>query len=209
MPVHITGNFLQEEEHSDSQRSGEDDTFLAAFTTTPLPELSHNNGELTTLPAHHPYYSDENVIIKKWLYLFGQILRFCMVGGLNTALDLLLFNVIFWLWPTQNSLQLLVYNSIAYALGGINSFLLNKYWTFGHRQRIARSEIISFTITTLLGIGANDAILWLCSRLIHLQHINPTLWANSSKLIALFCTCLISYVGMRMWVFARKADKKR
>jgi putative flippase GtrA len=140
-----------------------------------------------------------------WKQLVVQVLRFCVVGGLNTVLDLLLFNCLLWMLPTTNPVNLVLYNSLAYAFGGINSFVLNKYWTFSHRQKIASGEVARFIITTLVGICVNDLMLWLFSNLIHLQNINPTLWANVSKIIAIFGTFLISYMGMRLWVFSKRS----
>ena len=36
--------------------------------------------------------------------------------------------------------------------------------------------------------------------------LNPTLWANGLKLFAIVGTALISYLGMRLWVFMRKGQ---
>jgi putative flippase GtrA len=138
-----------------------------------------------------------------WRHLIGQVLRFCLVGGLNTILDLLVFNCLLILFPTHDPLDLVVYNSLAYAFGGINSFFLNKYWTFRRRQRVVAAEIMRFIVTTLFGICVNDVMLWICSNLIHLQYVSPTLWANVSKILAIFGTFLISYTGMRLWVFSK------
>ncbi|TMC64014.1 MAG: hypothetical protein E6J21_04205, partial [Chloroflexota bacterium] len=63
--------------------------------------------------------------------------------------------------------------------------------------------------TTLLGIGWSSAILWLASNALHLWIVNTTLWANASKVLAIFGTVLISYVGMHLWVFVSKTPKKQ
>ncbi|BCL77881.1 GtrA family protein [Ktedonobacteria bacterium brp13] len=136
----------------------------------------------------------------------AQFVRFGMVGGLNTLIDLALFNVLLWLWPTHSTTLLLLYNSLAYALGGINSFVLNKYWTFNQRHAISRDEILRFVLTTLVGIACNDLILGIISNSMHSLLGNPTLWANASKIIAIFGTMCISYVGMRLWVFVKPAQ---
>ncbi len=133
--------------------------------------------------------------------LFLQIVRFGMVGGLNTVLDLLIFNSLLWLMPTTSTTTLLVYNSIAYFLGGINSFLLNKYWTFRNKQKITVQEIVRFAVTTVLGIACNDLLIWLISQYFHPIIADARLWANASKIVALCGTVLISYLGMRLWVF--------
>src|SRR5262245_22593525 len=48
---------------------------------------------------------------------FRQLLRFGVVGCLNTLIDLLALNGLFWLWPTQNVGLLLIENSTAYGFG--------------------------------------------------------------------------------------------
>ena len=72
---------------------------------------------------------------------FKQILRFAVAGGLNTLVDLLILNGLLWFFPTNSSSMLLAYNSLAYSTGAINSFLLNKYWTFGQKQQIGRAHV--------------------------------------------------------------------
>ena len=139
----------------------------------------------------------------------SQVLRFGLVGGLNTLVDLLILNGLLLLFPTTSALMLLAYNSLAYGLGGVNSFLLNKYWTFRHRQRSTRRELVRFTLTTICGIGWSNSILWLASTVLHPFLVNPTVWANASKILAIAGTALISYVGMRLWVFVSKAQKEQ
>ncbi len=139
----------------------------------------------------------------------SQVLRFGLVGGLNTLVDLLILNGLLLLFPTTSALMLLVYNSLAYSLGGVNSFLLNKYWTFGHRQRTTSRELVRFSLTTICGIGWSNSILWLASTVLHPFLVNPTIWANASKVLAIAGTALISYVGMRLWVFVSKAQKEQ
>jgi putative flippase GtrA len=141
--------------------------------------------------------------------LLGQVLRFGLVGGLNTLVDLLILNGLLWLFPTTSTLMLLAYNFLAYSMGAVNSFLLNKYWTFGSRQKMIRGELARFTLTTLCGIGWSSAILWLASTLLHPILVNATVWANASKVVAIVGTALISYLGMRLWVFVSTVQRER
>ncbi len=99
---------------------------------------------------------------KRWI---GQVLRFGLVGGLNTIVDLLILNMLLLLIPTSSTRMILIYSAIAYSLGAVNSFLLNKYWTFGYRQRTTWREVVRFIVTTLCGIGWSSIILWLASSL--------------------------------------------
>jgi putative flippase GtrA len=141
--------------------------------------------------------------------LLRQVLRFGLVGGLNTLVDVLILNSLLLLFPTTSAPKLLAYNSLAYSLGAVNSFFLNKYWTFGSRQQVTRAEQVRFILTTLCGIGWSSAILWLASTLLHPFLVNATLWANASKVLAISGTALISYLGMRLWVFVSNTPQKQ
>src|SRR2546430_9337321 len=92
---------------------------------------------------------------------FWQFLRYCLVGGANTLLDLLVLNVLLWGFPTKNVLILVVYNSVAYSGGAVTSFFLNKYWTFGHKGRTTRREGLRFSIILALEILYSKSLLWL------------------------------------------------
>src|SRR5713101_8411339 len=122
--------------------------------------LELRKNEIDDTPGFvRPRHSEQHVFERGRLP--RQALRFGLVGGLNTLVDLMILNGLLLLFPTTSTLMLLAYNSLAYSLGGVNSFLLNKYWTFGYRQRTTRRELIRFTLTTLCGIGWSNSILWL------------------------------------------------
>lgn len=145
----------------------------------------------------------------RWRREMLQILRFGLVGSLNTVLDLLILNSLLWVLPTKDTTTLLVYNTIAYAIGSINSFLLNKYWTFRQEQHVTVREVRRFVVTTVFGILCNDALIWLTSNLLHPLVPDVRLWANISKLVAIGGTVFISYLGMRLWVFAKQKRRRR
>ncbi len=97
---------------------------------------------------------------RSWAQLLVQLLRFCLVGGLNTFIDLMIFNILLWTFPTQFVHRLIFYNSVAYLLGAINSFCWNKLWTFKQRRQTSKGEVARFAAVTILGILCNDTLLW-------------------------------------------------
>ncbi len=137
---------------------------------------------------------------------FWQFLRYCLVGGANTLLDLLVLNVLLWGFPTKNVLILVVYNSVAYSGGAVTSFFLNKYWTFGHKRRTARREVVRFAIILALEILYSNGLVWLAGKVLQPLITNPTLWGNVSKLVAVACGAVLSYAFMRFWTFAGRSQ---
>ena len=138
-----------------------------------------------------------------------QFVRFGLVGCVNTTIDLLVLNCLLQLWPTQNIARLLLFNTIAYACGALNSFVFNRYWTFQRRGRPKAREGVHFLLITLAAIACNDLILWFMSKILHPAYLNVTLWANISKVAAIGGTILVSYLGMRLWVFVQLSHEKR
>ncbi len=138
-----------------------------------------------------------------WGRIFWQLVRFGLVGCMNTLVDLLMLNCLLWLWPASHLALLLLANSLAYATGALNSFLLNRYWTFQRRGPVQWHEVTRFVATTLAGVVCNDAILCLCNSIPHPAHLNETVWTNMTKVAAISGTLLISYLGMRLWVFVQ------
>jgi len=140
---------------------------------------------------------------RTWSTSLWQIVRFGIVGVLNTTIDILTLNILLWRFPTHDANLLLFYNSIAYMLGGLNSFGCNKYWTFKHKQAITGRELLRFAIVNIIGILCNDGIIWSVASILHALVANHILWANASKGCAIIGTASISYLGMRLWVFTR------
>ena len=146
---------------------------------------------------------------RSWSASFWQIVRFGIVGTLNTIIDILMLNILLWRFPTHDANHLLLYNSIAYTLGALNSFSLNKYWTFQRRQTISGGELVRFALVNGAGILCNDSIIWMVARTLHPLIVSNLLWANASKLAAISGTMIVSYLGMRLWVFASKPQERR
>ena len=138
-----------------------------------------------------------------------QFVRFGLVGCLNTTIDLLVLNGLLWLWPTQNTARLLLANTLAYAFGALNSFVCNRYWTFQCTGHPNTREGTRFLLVTLATIACNDLILWVMSTILHPEHLSLALWTNSSKVAATGGTILISYLGMRLWVFVQSSHEKQ
>jgi|SRR5579859_2929436 len=144
-----------------------------------------------------------------WVTLFQQCLRFGIVGILNVGIDLLAFNILIWLFPTQNSNILFWFNALAYSLGAVNSFILNKCWTFCQKQQINAQQIMRFVIVNLMGICCNSAIVWILVQMLHPFATNTFLLANTAKMLAIVATALISFLGMHLWVFATSAHNEK
>jgi putative flippase GtrA len=157
--------------------------------------------QVAPVSTPEPPIAPSNREQQRFVATLKQMLRFALVGSLNTVIDLAVLNCLLWVWPTHHNSVLLLDNSIAFSIGAINSFLLNKYWTFQRTGYPGTQEITRFALTTLAALALNDSILWVISGLLHPVFLSAPLWANVSKLGAIAGTVLLSYLGMRLWVF--------
>ena len=169
-------------------------------------ETSDRPSEPPAAPS--PEKKDSNVGTSGRGHLFWQMPRFAMVGILNATLDLLVLNGLLWVFPTTVTWRILLYTVIAYAVGAVNSFLLNKYWTFGNRQRPTWQELARFATTNLFGLLWNLAFLWLASLVSHPWITNTVIWTNASKVVAISTAAFISFLGMRLWVFVKPSRRE-
>ena len=142
--------------------------------------------------------------VQGWTSTILQLLRYGLVGGVNTGIDLLILNVFLWRFPTHNPQVLVAYNSVAYSCGAASSFCLNKYWTFRRTQRVTGREVRRFIISVLLELVYSNILVWLAGNVLQPFIPNPTLWGNAAKLVAVGSGVIVSYSLMRFWTFANE-----
>jgi putative flippase GtrA len=87
-----------------------------------------------------------------------QFIKFVVVGVSNTAIDLGLLNLfLFYGWNT------LVANTVAFLVASINSFMWNKYWTFGDKTGDWKSQLPFYLLVVTVGVGISDAFIYVFS----------------------------------------------
>src|SRR6266481_1155710 len=87
----------------------------------------------------------------------SQILKFTVVGGFNTAIDLAVLNfLIFILNRGGSGIYFTLFKSISFAIATANSYLMNKYWTFSaSSSKKAHIEIGQFLFISAIGLLVN------------------------------------------------------
>jgi putative flippase GtrA len=95
--------------------------------------------------------------------LVKELVTFGTVGGINTALGQVLFNVFFFT-------GFLTANTISTGIATFCSFILNRHVTYRHRARTSlRRELPLFIFLNLIGLGIQLAILDGGRRLFHID----------------------------------------
>jgi putative flippase GtrA len=109
-----------------------------------------------------------------------QAAKFGSVGVLNTLLDLALYFV-FTRWLGLGD-QPAVAKAISYSVGVLNSFLLNRVWTF-QAGGSSWASLIPFVLSSLVGLAINTGMLQLCLKTLNLPEIIAIGLATASSLI--------------------------
>ncbi|WP_410770794.1 GtrA family protein [Fontibacillus sp. BL9] len=135
----------------------------------------------------------------KWLKpSFLQFIKFNMVGLLNTAVDFAVFAVLTG-WGIGNGAAQIV----SYSAGTVNSFFMNKGYTFNDRRVNGRKKVfevrqfLRFVILNLIVLTISLALLSIMAS-----------YAGVHALIAKFgvtcVTLILNFYGSRKWVFRER-----
>lgn len=138
----------------------------------------------------------------KGFYQFGQ---FAAVGTLNSFIDIGVFNLETFFYGTSligNGLFAL-FKAISFLCGTTNSFVWNKYWTFGSQEKPEAKETIAFYTVAVIGWVLNVGVATLVKAA---SSNGSTIWVN---LVAPLCGVAASFLwdffGFKYFVFKKKA----
>ena len=94
-----------------------------------------------------------------------RFLKFGIVGGVNTAIDFGVFSILLYMF----SVPVLWAHVAGFLLAVLNSYVMNKYWTFdgtdGHDSRLF--EFTLFMLTVVVGLGLSTLVIWALIPYIH------------------------------------------
>jgi len=116
--------------------------------------------------------------LPKWL---KQAAKFGSVGVLNTLLDLALYFVLTrWLGLGG---QRTIAKGISYSVGVLNSYFLNRVWTFPGHDGSSCAALFPFVLSSLVGLAINTGMLDLCLKTLGLPEIIAIGVATASSLL--------------------------
>jgi len=132
---------------------------------------------------------EKKILINYWRGL-GQFIKFNVVGIMNTAVDFGVFMIL-------NRYLGLVYamsQVISYSCGMVNSYFLNKFWTFQKREGFTAIEVTKFILVNLSSLGISLLVLY----------ILQSKWSWEvlpSKVLATGFSVGVNFLGNKFWVF--------
>ncbi|OXS52206.1 hypothetical protein B1A99_34815 [Cohnella sp. CIP 111063] len=125
-----------------------------------------------------------------------KMAKYALVGGLNTGVDFAVFcALVYGLgFPSAGA------QAVSYLAGTVNSYLLNRYWTFRVRNKMSAAEMVRFVLVNAASFAAATAVL------LALEHAG--LEAAAAKAVSVFVSLAVNYAGYRLWVFGGKQRQR-
>ena len=120
----------------------------------------------------------------------AKLLKFGVTGLLNTGVDYLAFALLngFFGWSAATA------QVLSYGAGMLNSFLLNRSWTFRAQSKAVGAQAVRFVIANLGVLAVSVALIQFLTEQMALQ-------ALLAKLLVTAVTMILNFIVSRLWVF--------
>lgn len=137
--------------------------------------------------------------------IFQQAVKFILVGTLNTGIDLGVLNILIFVSGISAGLSYSIFKGISFAAAVVNSYFLNKYWTFQKNvNREAGKEFISFLAASVIGFTINVGVASLVVNFIGPQlGIGSKIWANVGAIIATLTAMFWNFFAYKFIIFKK------
>lgn len=135
-----------------------------------------------------------------------QRIRFLFVGCLNTVVGWGVENLCYLLMGyglnqevTIKGWQIFVATATGYALGTVNSYFWNKYFTFKSTEK-SFAEVLRFVSVCVVQCGVHFGLMFFIQQFIRIPLIN-------TAIVTLICM-VVSYLGHSLFSFSKRFAKK-
>ena len=85
---------------------------------------------------------------------WGQLVRFCLVGGSGYVVNLAVFSVVL-----EAGVHYILAGAIAFCVAWTSNFVWNKWWTFRRHELSAVAQGTRYLLVSLLGLGLGLLVL--------------------------------------------------
>lgn len=109
-----------------------------------------------------PLFAISSFFEKAFLLRF---LRFCCVGLSGTAVDFGLT----WFFKEIVKVPKFLANTIGFVCAATSNYILNRIWTWGSDNPAVGTEYAKFFAVSLIGLGINTLILYICNEKIKMN----------------------------------------
>ncbi|MFC1638628.1 GtrA family protein [Patescibacteria group bacterium] len=141
-----------------------------------------------------------------------QIIKFGMVGVMNTLVDLVILNIETLLTGITDGLGYTIQKGISFLAAVIFSYFLNKHWTFRDKSKEQEAKKFSqFVFVSTIGMIINVTTATLVvtylkapvNEMLQLGFLTDQLWVNIGALSGTAVGLIWNFIGYKLWVFKK------
>lgn len=152
-----------------------------------------------------------------------QIGKFAIVGLINTGIDfIVLYSLVYLHFDAQIHIfgfPFLIANIISVTIAMINSYFMNKYWTFQSKEKKnAVEEALKFFFITIIGMYVINQLVfnffysyWLWPtnlvvsivHFIHIYSLDNFVSLSFAKVLAILASLTWNFIFYKLWVFKK------
>lgn len=141
--------------------------------------------------------------------MLKQILKFGTIGILNTFIDVLILNVLVAIFQIYAGWPVAIFNAVSFSCAVVNSYFLNKHWTFLDKSNHSTKKISQFVVVSVIGALLNSVIVYLGTTFIRpVANLSGIVWVDCVKVAAILLGLVWNFAGYRMWVFKKSQEQK-
>lgn len=131
----------------------------------------------------------------------AQAAKFLGVGIVNTAVDFAVLNGLIFLTGIATGAWFSVFKAISFSLATLNSYALNKRWTFFSQSAGSPSQFARFIAINAVGLLINVLVASLIANSQVKFGISPHLFANFAALGGVLMSMSWNFIGYKFFVF--------
>lgn len=138
-----------------------------------------------------------------WRLVVRELSLFGVVGLVNLALDIALFN----LGVQVLGLGALTSKVIAAAISATSAYFMHRHWTFAHRARTRfRREYLTFFGLNAIGLAIGLIVI---AAVRYGLDRTDVVWLNAANLVGVALGTVFRFWSYKRWVFTRRpADRE-
>ncbi|MDR7002115.1 GtrA family protein [Neobacillus niacini] len=130
--------------------------------------------------------------MRKWL----SFIKFALVGVVNTSIDFIVYAILTWF-----NVNYILAQCISYSAGVLNSYIMNRKWTFEQKGKGRKREFITF-----IGVNLITLVMTSCLLTLFYKHLGLSLWI--SKLLVTAVCMGLNYIGTKKLVFTKWKERR-
>lgn len=140
------------------------------------------------------------IVLSFYIPSFLRIVKFALVGGVNTLVDVSVLNVLMMVSDIYTGLYFSLFKGISFLVALANSYIWNALWTFNTSSTTGK-KIQTFVLVSLGGLLVNVIGAYAIQALLEMAGFSGQLFSTIAAFGAVALSMIWNFVGYSKFVF--------